>query len=89
MAAAGTQGMQVNIGDYIEAKAAGVTQIVKLNGAPHYTRKGFDPLTGAPKPILAPLDRDQVAAAIAQMESDLANFRQVLADIDVAKEMLG
>ena len=88
MNAQGTTGMQVNIGDYIEAKAAGVTKIVKLNGVPHYTRRGYDPVKGTPVPILAPLDRDQIVATIGQMESDLENMQAVLADLDAAKEAL-
>lgn len=83
-----TQGMQVNISDYIKAKAAGVTRVVRLNNIPHYTRKGFNPVTGAPVPILAPLDRDQLVATIAQMESDLENIREVLADLDAAPEVI-
>ena len=84
----GMQGIQINVRDYIQAKAAGVTKVVRLNGVPHYTRKGFDPATGKPVPILVQLDRDQVDASIAQMESDLDNMRAMLTDMDAAQEAI-
>lgn len=79
---------QIDLSDYLENKTTGVAQIVKLNGVPHYTTKGFDHKTGKPAPMLVPLDRASVEKQLGKLKNDAKIFTQLLDDIDAAPEKL-
>lgn len=78
----------LDLSSYIEEKAKGQTVIVKLNGTVFYSKKQFDPDTGAAKPVLLPVEEAAMVEKIAQEEAKLKIYKQFLADIRAAQEKL-
>jgi hypothetical protein len=83
-----SQTQQINIDTYPSQKSTGAVSIVKLNGVPHYALKGFDPISGAPKSLLVPLDEEASKKQLEAMEASVAAMKVFVADIASAPEKL-
>ena len=86
--------IQINVARYIEDKALGICQIIKLNGQPFYSAKEFD-RTGKTIIVNAPIAEESLKDAIANVERELAEklktkaaIEQMIADIAFAQELL-
>lgn len=81
-------GATINLREFMQGRESGVVKVVKINGAPHYSKKAFHPESGAPVPVLLPLSREDIDRSVASMEADLAAMKQLMADLDEAKELI-
>jgi hypothetical protein len=79
----------INLQEFMRGRESGAVKIVKINGVAHYSKKGFDPESGAPMPVLLPISKEDIERSVAGMESDLAAMKQLIADLDAAKEVIG
>jgi len=82
------QTVGLNLANYLADKAAGIANIVKLNGVAHYSKRMFNPTTGAPTPVLIPVDALAVQAALDQANAGVKTFTALLQDIEAAPEKL-
>jgi len=81
-------GIQINIQNYEEKKAAGIVRIVKLNGRTHFAQKKFHEETGVPSPVLVQVERTDMVNALANLEKNMTSLKAIIADIDGAQEVL-
>lgn len=82
------QTVNIDVSDYLAAKAAGNAKVVKLNGGVYYSRKAFNSITGVAEPQLLPLAREGIAGSLAQSQAAVDALTALLADFDGAVEVL-
>lgn len=78
----------INIRAYVDGKEKNTARVVKINGVAHLSVRAFDGTTGAPIPVLQPVDLASAEKALETMKADLAAMEQIVADIRDAKEIM-
>lgn len=78
------QTVNIDIGGYLKAKAAGTAKIVNVEGSVYYSRRVFDPHTGAPEPQLIPLTREAIEGSLANARESVKVLEAVVRDFDAA-----
>lgn len=81
------QRLNIDISNYLKLKAEGSVRIIKVNGVAQYAQRRYDPVTGAPIPVLVALRREDVEQQRKLISGVVDALNAVLADIDAAVEV--
>lgn len=78
--------IKMNIREYREKKGKGLTEIVKAGGGYAFATRRFDPCTGEELvPEMVSLDVDVLTRMKAELEEDVQDYNEMLADIGKLK----
>lgn len=79
-------GVQLDVSKYLSDKEKEAVRLKKIDGVVYYAKKGFDPETGNPRPVLFPLTREEIEKSIEASQFQLDTFQQLLTDFDASTE---
>lgn len=80
--------INLDIGTYLDDKSKGLVSVIKINGQPFYSKRGFNQNTGLPMPINTPMDVQSIEKTIASLSEQLKITQTLLDDITSAKEVV-